>query len=44
MFAHRRRHALRALSVATAVVALATGCSSANSGANKEAAPGPPAY
>lgn len=31
----RRRHTLRALSVATAVVALAAGCSSANSGANK---------
>ncbi|MFC8593265.1 ABC transporter substrate-binding protein [Streptomyces atroolivaceus] len=31
----RRRHTLRALSAATAVVALAAGCSSANSGANK---------
>ncbi|MGW0785345.1 ABC transporter substrate-binding protein [Streptomyces sp. NPDC002913] len=31
----RRRHTLRALSVATVVVALAAGCSSANSGANK---------
>ncbi|MFD5064746.1 MULTISPECIES: ABC transporter substrate-binding protein [unclassified Streptomyces] len=31
----RRRPALRALSIATVVVALATGCSSANSGANK---------
>ncbi|MGW5271609.1 ABC transporter substrate-binding protein [Streptomyces sp. NPDC004044] len=31
----RRRPALRALSMATVVVALATGCSSANSGANK---------
>lgn len=40
----RRRHTLRALSVATAVVALAAGCSSANSGANKGVAPAPPAY
>ncbi|MEE1741272.1 ABC transporter substrate-binding protein [Streptomyces sp. BE147] len=31
----RRRHTLRALSVATAVVALAAGCSSANSGSGK---------
>lgn len=31
----RRRHTLRALSAATAVVALAAGCSSANSGANR---------
>ncbi|MEU0835333.1 ABC transporter substrate-binding protein [Streptomyces sp. NPDC005969] len=31
----RRRPSLRALSLATVVVALATGCSSANSGANK---------
>lgn len=38
----RRRHTLRALSVATAVVALAAGCSSANSGADKGAVRVPP--
>lgn len=38
----RRRPALRALSTAIVVVALATGCSSANSGANKGVA-APPA-